>query len=159
GQIDTPHAAEERTEETLFQKVDGGRPVLLAGHGELVEVSARQPAWKDELIGERGRPGVDGSARAACECRAVKVAVGGLGRIDARTLRTDQTHRRDPCRMRDFWQPARSASEDGSYTSLALRAGEKPGPLTPSRACARCRSGPCCPHRAGVAGRGRHVRG
>src|SRR5262249_1187 len=58
-QIDAPHAAEERTQIALPQEVDRGRPVVLAGYRELIEVAAGQSVGKDELIRKWRSPGID----------------------------------------------------------------------------------------------------
>src|SRR5262249_28458273 len=90
GQIDAPHAAEERTEKPLLEQRYGGRPVLLAGESELIEVAAGQAVGEDELVGKESGAGIEGSAAPARESGAVMITVGCLGRINARTLRTDQ---------------------------------------------------------------------
>ena len=55
GQIGAAQAAEKAGEETLLEQIDGGLPVVLAGHGELIEVAASLSAGKDELIAEKER--------------------------------------------------------------------------------------------------------
>src|SRR5262245_25182884 len=92
GEIDAAHAAEEGAEEALAKEVHGRGPVLLARHGELIEVATRKAVRKDEGIRERRSAGVDRPARPTSQGRAVIVAVRRFRRIDARALRTNQTH-------------------------------------------------------------------
>src|SRR5690348_13666268 len=77
-EVDAAQTAEERGEESLPQQIEGGRPVLLAGDGELVKVTAGLTVRKDERRWEVCRPGVDWAAGPPGQCRAVVVAVGRL---------------------------------------------------------------------------------
>jgi DHA1 family bicyclomycin/chloramphenicol resistance-like MFS transporter len=59
----------------------GRRPVLLAGHGQLIEIAASETIGEDELIGERRGPGIDRSARPPGKSGAVVIAVRRLSRM------------------------------------------------------------------------------
>src|SRR5262249_19341759 len=89
GQVSAAQATQKRSQESLFEHVQGGLPVVLAGQGKLVEVLADLAAREYELIGKRRGAGVDRPAALSGKHGAVVIAIRSVGGIDARTLPTD----------------------------------------------------------------------
>src|ERR1043165_8742860 len=74
-EIDAPQSAEERTEETFLQEINGSGPVGLASGCQLVEVSASSPIGEHKLIGKRRRASVDRSAGPSRKSSPVVITV------------------------------------------------------------------------------------
>src|SRR5205807_5379406 len=88
----------------LLEQIDGLPPVLLAAHGELIEVAADMSGGKDELAGKRPRAAGDRAAidLVPIEDRPVPVAVRSIRRVDARALAADLRHGSIPARMQKY---------------------------------------------------------
>ncbi len=93
-EVEPAQAAEEAFEVALAEQVARGRPVFLAGHGQLVEVPALPAGGKDEWLleslGANGeRPTV---AHAVAEHEAVKIAVAGVFGVGASAFCANLDH-------------------------------------------------------------------
>src|SRR5262249_34870827 len=93
SQISAAQAAKEGRQEPLFEQLDRFLPVLLADHGELVEVAAGLSRREYEGRG-KGRTLAAGAAsrRPPRQQHPVEIAITRFRGIDAPTLGADLRH-------------------------------------------------------------------
>jgi hypothetical protein len=116
GKIGTADAREKAGEKALLEEVDCTRPVLLAGHGELIEVAARLAGRKDKLAWKRLHSRRDFSAVRGVfpQNHAVEIAVNCFGRVGVRTLAAKLGHGL----MKEKGKKEKGKNQDADYSLI-----------------------------------------
>ncbi len=93
-QIGSTEPAEETLQDSLLEQPTSGRPLLLTGQGQFVEVPAGTTIGKDKRTGEELDSDRDRAAEPimAGKNKPVEPAIHRLGRVGTRTLGTELSH-------------------------------------------------------------------